>query len=182
MKRSVSSIILTMAWAIATPSQAVLADKLHLQASFAVAFAATPNSPPVAYCGGPALDFKVEAHGNGYSSFGALAFFLQKTISADGALHGCLTLSTPDGDSLFATYDGTEGEPNTNNFNMTNSGTLTFTGGTGLFNGAKGKATFTAVFAGLYPGSSFASGTGTAPLQGIAFYVVDGKVSAGRGD
>ena len=79
MKRSVSSIILTMAWAIATPSQAVLADKLHLQASFAVAFAATPNSPPVAYCGGPALDFKVEAHGNGYSSFGALAFFVAQT-------------------------------------------------------------------------------------------------------
>jgi hypothetical protein len=38
------------------------------------------------------------------------------------------------------------------------------------------------VFAGLYPGSSFASGTGTVPAQGIAFYVIDGKVSVGRGD
>jgi hypothetical protein len=94
-----------------------------------------------------------------------LAFFLQKTVSATGALHGCLTLSTPDGDSLLATYDGAQGEPNANGFITDSSGTLIFTGGTGLFSGAKGKATFTAVFG-----------------QGIAFYVVDGKVSAGRGD
>ena len=87
------------------------------------------NSPPVAYCGGPALDFKVEAHGDGYSSLGALTFFLQKTVSSAGALHGCLTLGTPDGDSLFATYDGTQGQPNANNFVTDASGTLTFTRG-----------------------------------------------------
>ena len=118
----------------------------------------------MAYCGGPALDYKVEAHGDGYSSLGALVFFLQKTIGGANG-HGCLTLSTPDGDSLFATYDLTEGQPNANNFVTDASGTLTFTGGTGLFKDAKGKATFTAVFG-----------------QGIGFYVVDGKVFAGRGD
>ena len=116
----------------------VLADKQHLQESFAVAFAATPNSaPPVAYCGEPALDFKVEAHGDGYSTLGALTFFLQKTVGADGAIHGCLTLSTPEGDTLLATYDGKSGPPNANNFATDGRGTLMFSGGTGLFKGPK---------------------------------------------
>jgi hypothetical protein len=92
-----------------------------------------------------------------------LTFFLQKTIGVEGG-HGCLTLATPEGDSLFATYDLVRGQPNANNFVRDRSGTLSFTGGTGLFKGAKGKATFGAVFG-----------------QGIAFYVVDGKVSAANG-
>jgi hypothetical protein len=111
--------------------------------------------------------FQVEAHGDGYSSLGGLAFFLQKTVSADGALHGCLTLSTPDRDSLFATYDGKQGQPNANNFVTDASGTLTFSGGTGLFKGAKGKANFTAVFS---------------LGQSIGFYIVDGRPAAGRED
>ena len=164
MKRILGFIIASLILVIATP-RAPAADKLHLQAAFTVAFAATANSPPVAYCGGPALDFKVEAHGDGYSSLGALAFFLQKTISTTGAMHGCLTLNTANGDSLFATYDGTTGAANANNFVTDSSGTLTFTGGTGLFKSAKGTATFTAVFG-----------------QGIAFYVLDGKLSASGDD
>jgi hypothetical protein len=164
MKRAFATITLAIVFAAIGSPRGVLAEKLHLQASFTVAFAATANSPPVAYCGGPALDYKVEAHGDGYSSLGALVFFLQKTIGGANG-HGCLTLSTPDGDSLFATYDLTEGQPNANNFVTDVSGTLTFTGGTGLFKGAKGKATFTAVFG-----------------QGIGFYVVDGKVGVGRAD
>jgi hypothetical protein len=167
MKRSISLPILTILAAIALSPRPLFADKLRLQAAFTVAFAATPNSPPVAYCGGPALDYKIEAHGDGYSSLGALAFFLQKTVSAAGALHGCLALSTPDGDSLFATYDGSQGEPNANNFVTDGSGTLTFTGGTGLFKDAKGKATFTAVFS---------------LGQAIGFYVIDGKLSASSDD
>jgi hypothetical protein len=47
---------------------------------------------------------------------------------------------------LFATYDGPQGQPNANKFVTDASGTLNFTGGTGLFKGAKGDATFTAVF------------------------------------
>ena len=130
-----------------------------------MAFAPSPNSSLVAYCGGPALAFKVEAHGNGYSSLGALAFFLQKTIGAEGG-HGCLTLSTPDGDSLFATYELAPSQPpNANNFVTDASGTLAFTGGTCLFKDAKGMATFTAVLG-----------------QGIAFYFIDSKLSAGQRD
>ena len=67
-----------MIYVIAAP-QTLAADKLRLQGSFVVAFAFTPNSPPVAYCGPPTFDFKVEAHGDGYSSLGPLSFFLQKT-------------------------------------------------------------------------------------------------------
>jgi hypothetical protein len=125
MKRILSAVILAIVFAFLASPQPVLADKLRLQAAFTVAFAATLNSPPVACCGEPALPFKVEAHGDGYSSLGALAFFLQKTVDGNTG-HGCLTLSTPDGDSLFATYDLTQGQPNANNF-------VKFTGGTGLF-------------------------------------------------
>jgi hypothetical protein len=117
----------------------------------------------MAYCGGPTRDYRVEAHGDGYSSLGALAFFLQKTFGGTNG-QGCLTLSTPQGDSLFGTYDLTQGQPNANNFVTDGRGTL-ITGGTGLFKGAKGGATFTAVFG-----------------QGMGFYVIDGKLSGGRGD
>jgi hypothetical protein len=61
MKRTFSTVTVAAVFAAAVPHQAVSADKLHLQASFAVAFAAIPNSPPVAYCGGQALDYRVEA-------------------------------------------------------------------------------------------------------------------------
>jgi hypothetical protein len=93
-----------------------------------------------------------------------LTFFLQKTFGGTNG-HGCLTLSTPEGDSLFATYDLTQGQPNAFNFVTDGSGTLIFTGGTGLFKGANGKANFTAVFG-----------------QGIGFYVIDGKLAAGPGE
>ena len=79
MRRATITLVIV---AIGLPRVA-FAEKLHLQAAFTVAFAATANSPPVAYCGGPALDFKVEAHGDGYSSLGALAFFLQKTFGGN---------------------------------------------------------------------------------------------------
>jgi hypothetical protein len=160
MKPIPSAVIFAIVFAALASPQPVLANKLRLQGAFTVAFAATLNSPPVAYCGEPARAYKVEAHGDGYSSLGAMAFFLQKTFG-ENIGHGCLTLSTPDGDSLFATYDLTQGDPNANSFVTGGSGTLDFTGGTGLFKDAKGKATFTAVFG-----------------QGIAFYVVDGKVSS----
>jgi hypothetical protein len=68
MRRSFSMVTLVVVLAAAVPLRAALADKVHLQAAFTVSFAASPNSPPVAYWGGEALDFKVEAHGDGYSS------------------------------------------------------------------------------------------------------------------
>jgi hypothetical protein len=92
-----------------------------------------------------------------------LTFFPQKTVGVEGG-HGCLTLATPEDDSLFAIHDLVQGQPNANNFVTDGSGTLSFTGGTGLFKGVKGKAIFSAVFG-----------------QGIAFYIVDGKVSYANG-
>jgi hypothetical protein len=64
---------------------------------------------------------------------------------------------------LNATYDGTEGGPDANNFIVDGKGTLTFTGGTGRFRDATGIANFTAVF---HLGS---------PV--LAFYSVEGSVS-----
>lgn len=167
------------AMSCAVAPQFVLAYDVPLQASFAVAFSATPNTANTAYCGGASGPIAIEAHGDGFSTLGALALSLQKTESGP-LFHGCITLTTPNGDSLTAIYDAAgTAPPNANHFSPA-TGTLTFTGGTGRFAGASGKATFTAVFDTFYPGSSFASGTGTAPLQGMAFYVVQGIVSIGR--
>jgi hypothetical protein len=172
-------------WALAAIScavapQTMMAYDVPIQASFAVAFSATPNTTNVAYCGGTPGPVAIEAHGDGFSTLGALAFSLQKTESGP-LFHGCLTLTAPNGDTLTATYDATgSAPPNANHFSPA-TGTLTFTGGTGQFRGASGNATFTAVFDQFYPASSFADGTGTAPLQGMAFYVVQGKMSINGG-
>lgn len=174
-------------WVLAAMScvmapQTVLAYDMPIQASFAVAYSATPNTGNVIYCGGTPGAVAIEAHGDGFSTLGALALSLQKTASGP-LFHGCLTLTAPNGDSLSAIYDAAgSAPPNANHFSPA-TGTLTFTGGTGRFAGASGKATFTAVFDSFYPGSSFASGTGTAPLQGMAFYVVQGNITiSGRTD
>lgn len=174
-------------WALAAISyavapQTVMAYDVPLQASFAVAFSATPNTANTAYCGGTPGPIAIEAHGDGFSTLGALALSLQKTEVVPppppALFHGCLTLTTPDGDALTATYDATgSGPPNANNFSAA-TGTLTFTGGTGRFTGASGKATFTAVFDNFYPASA-----GAGPTQGMAFYVVQGTISVnGRHD
>ena len=91
-------------------------------------------------------------------------------------MHGCLILTAPNGDTLSAIYDGTEGAPNANNFIVSATGTLTFTEGTGRFRNASGIAHFTADFSTIYPASSFLGGT-TAPAQVMAFYSVEGTVS-----
>ena len=109
------------------------------------------------------MDLAVEAHGAGYSTLGALSLSLQKGIALSGAMHGCLQLTAPNGDTLSAIYDGTEGTPNANAFIVDAAGTLVFTGGTGRFLGASGSAKFTAVFH-----------RGTPVL---AFYSVEGTVS-----
>ena len=181
MTKLVGSLAI-VALSCALVPQNALAYDIPFHASFAVAFSGTPNSDNTTYCGGTPGPVAIEAHGDGFSTLGALAFSLQKT-QAGALFHGCLTLTTPNGDTLTATYDA-EGTapPNANHFSPA-TGTLTFTGGTGRFTGASGEATFTAVFDAFYPASSFASGTGTAPLQGMAFYVVQGKVSfSGKSD
>ena len=171
MKRILTSLALA-AMIFAVAPQAALADEgAPFKASFAVAFAGTPNTgtPPVTYCGGAPLLMVVEAHGDGSSTLGPLGFSLQKT-SGGGLFHGCLTLTAPNGDTLTATYDATATAPTNANHFTPASGTLTFTGGTGRFSGASGSAHFTAVFAGFYPSLG-------PPVQGMAFYLVEGTVS-----
>jgi hypothetical protein len=168
---ALSAIIVAVA-----PRAALAEEGVPFKATFTVAAAVTPNSGKVTYCGGAPLDLAVEAHGAGDSTLGALSLSLLKTLEAPGAMHGCLTLTAPNGDTLSAIYDGTEGPANANQFVVSASGTLAFTGGTGRFRGASGSAHFTAVFSSIYPLSSFVGGT-AAPLQVMAFYSVEGSVS-----
>lgn len=114
----------------------------------------------------------MESHGVGNSTLGAFSVSLQKTIVGPD-MHGCLILMAPNGDTLGATYDGTQSTPNINNFRDA-TGTLTFTGGTGRFAGASGNANFTAVFSRI--------GGTVAPIQGMAFYSVDGTLSVPQGN
>jgi len=175
MTKLLKSLVLA-AVALAVGPQTVLAKDVPIQASFAVAFSGTLNTEGVAYCGGAPLSVAIEAHGSGYSTLGPLGFSLQKT-QAGAIFHGCLILTAPNGDTLAATYDAAgTAPPNANHFSPA-TGTLTFTGGTGRFRNASGSATLTAVFDQFYPASSFAGGTGTAPLQGMAFYLVKGRIS-----
>ena len=119
-----------VAMTVALVPQTVLAYDVPFQASFTVAFSGSPNTANVTYCGGTAGPIAIEAHGDGFSTFGALAFSLQKT-QAGALFHGCLTLTAPNGDTLTATYDAAgTAPPNANHFSPA-TGTLTFTGGTG---------------------------------------------------
>jgi len=176
---SVGLLILTAMSIILAPKSARAEEGMPkgipIRGTFTVAYSGTPNTAGVSFCGGRPLDIAVEAHGAGSSTLGALSFSLEKTVEATGPLmHGCLTLTAPSGDNLTAVYDGTEGSPNANNFLFGNV-TLTFTGGTGRFRGATGSAKVTGVFSSFYPASSFVGGTSN-PLQGVAFYSVDGTV------
>jgi hypothetical protein len=178
MKRFLGSMALaTMLLGLAPPS--TFADgrsgERPFNGSFAVAYTVRPNTAAESYCGAPALPAAIEAHGNGHTSLGTFSFTLFKT-GGGGAFHGCLTLVAAGGDSLEATYVAAGLPPNANNFALA-SGTLTFTGGTGRFKNASGNAVLTAVFANFYPASSFAGGgPANVPLQGLAFYEIEGTI------
>jgi len=61
------------------------------------------------------------------------------------------------------------------------TGTLTFTGGTGRFKNASGSATFTAMNVVFYVANSWAGGgPATAPIQGMAFYEIEGTIHRER--
>jgi len=154
-------------------------DGRPFHGSFAVAYTVTPNTAAVSHCGAPALPRAIEAHGNGHTSLGKFSFTLFKTAGG-GAFHGCLTLVAADGDILDATYVAGGLPPNSNNFSVA-TGTLKFTGGTGRFQNASGDAVLTAVFANFYPSSSFAGGgPANVPLQGMAFYEIEGTLHRER--
>jgi hypothetical protein len=162
-----SSLLLAAGSIALLPPTARAEEGRPIQGAFAVTAAVSPNTGSVSFCGGTALALAVEAHGNGYTSLGALSLSLEKTINAPGAMHGCITLTAPNGDTLSAIYDGTEGAPNANGFVFA-TGTLTFTGGTGRFGGAGGSAAFTAVFRRLP--------LGTPPFQVAAYYTIHGNL------
>ena len=86
-------------------------------------------------------------------------------------MHGCLTLTAANGDTMSAIYDGMEndilflGVKESYGFQF-GMGTLTFTGGTGQFRGATGTVKFTASFSRIE----------------MASYLFEGSVSFDRGN
>ena len=67
MKRILTLLVLVGMIFAAVPKAALADDGAPFKASFAVAFASTPNTsaPPVTYCGGAPLLMVVEPHGDG---------------------------------------------------------------------------------------------------------------------
>ena len=160
-----------------TARKAPAEEGARILATFTVAYAGIPNTAGASFCGGAPMAVNVEAHGSGSSNFGPLTFSLHKTVDpATGAAHGCLQLTTANGDTLEAIYDLKLGGPNDHQFALGSDGTLTFTGGTGRFQGASGGAALGSVFTNFYPASSFLGGVSN-PIQGVAVYSVDGTLS-----
>ena len=169
--------VLALAFA---PLAARADDGVPFQGAMAVSATVNANTGNAVYCGGAPHSLAAEAHGNGFTSLGAFTFSFVKTADIPGPMHGCATLTAANGDTLMATYDGTAGVPHGNGFAPA-TGTLTITGGTGKFLGAKGTLNFTVVFLLEYPGLSFAGGP-PAPLAYVsAFYTLEGSLML-RGD
>jgi hypothetical protein len=174
--------LLAAATIIGLAARRARADEgVPIRATFTVTYAGIPNTAGASFCGGAPLAVNVEAHGAGSSNFGPVSFSLHKTLQPGGPAHGCLQLIAPNGDTLEAIYDLNLGAPNDHQFRLGTGGTLTFTGGTGRFQGASGSATLSAVFANFYPALSFTGGTSN-PLQGVAVYSVDGTLSLQQGN
>lgn len=165
---SIGLILLAAATVVLIPKRARADEGTPFKGTFTVAFSVMPNTAGDSFCGSAPTGVTVEAHGNGHSSLGDVSFSLQKTIVGPTG-HGCLTLTALNGDTLTAIYDLTAGPTNANLFRDA-TGTLTFTGGTGRFAGTSGNAGVTAVYSRI--------GGTAAPMQGIAFYSVDGALSA----
>jgi hypothetical protein len=178
---SMSLFVLAAFTFVLAPKAARADEGVRVKATFTVTYAAIPNTAGASFCGGAPMAVNVEAHGAGSSTFGPLSFSLHKTLQPAGPAHGCLQLIAPNGDTLEAIYDVNIGAPNDHHFSLGTDGTLTFTGGTGRFQGASGSATLTGIFANFYPASSFVGGT-SSPLQGVAVYSVDGTLSLPNGD
>jgi|SRR5688572_9370767 len=151
-------------------------DGRPFHGSFAVTFGTTLNASGESFCGGPVHARTVEAHGNGSSTLGNMAFNLIKGNTPGVGFHGCLTLTAANGDVLEATYIGGGAAANARGF-APSAGTLTFTGGTGRFKNASGSATWTASNVVFYVASSWAGGgPSTAPIQGTAYYEIEGTI------
>jgi hypothetical protein len=178
---SLGLLILAAMAVILAPKRSRADEGGQVRATFTVTYAGIPNSAGASFCGGAPMAVNVEAHGAGSSNFGPLSFSLHKTVQPAGPAHGCLQLIAPNGDTLEAIYDLNLGAPNDHRFSLGTGGTLTFTGGTGRFQGASGNATLTGVFTNFYPASSFVGGTSN-PLQGVAVYSVEGNVSLLQAD
>jgi len=180
--RSLSlNLLLSMALAAAVlgarPAEAQDDGGPPFKATFTAQFIGTQTCAPGDASCSACLDqngFFIEAQGLSESTVGPLFVQLFKCFYPNdppfGSYAGTLTMTSPTGkDSLTWAYSGKN--DNAGDFYGFGpfSGTLTVTGGTGKFEGAHGKATFTAA-----SGPNLAAGP---PLlvSGTAFYYVQGR-------
>jgi hypothetical protein len=122
--------------------------------------------------------FYVEAQGIGNTSLGTLFVEVLKCFDPNGfgglgSYAGTLTTTAPNGkDSVTWAYSG----QNTTLADFYGfgpfDGTLTITGGTGKFEGAHGRASFTAA-----SGPTFTAGPSPIQYAGTAFYSVQGTIA-----
>jgi hypothetical protein len=161
MTKLLGSLAFAAMSAALTPTPG-LADGFPFQAAITAAFAGALNTHEVGFCGGPtgpaAFALIANAHGVGFSTLGFLSMTLVKTLNITGPMHGCVTLTALNGDTMSATYDGSEGNPDAFGFQF-GAGTLTFTGGTGRFRGAAGTVKFTATFSNIETASYLFEGS-----------------------
>ena len=111
------------------------ASEAGIAATMTLTAVAVKNTEGTTFCGGAPLDFIGEGHGVGFSPvLGPFTVFLQKGIDSPGPMHGCITLTSPDGaDSVEFIFDGNEGNPDSSNFITDASGTMTVKSATGKF-------------------------------------------------
>jgi hypothetical protein len=153
MKRVLRSLTFAAITAALLPIYG-FAQGIPFQGAITVAWAGSVPGV-ISRCGGPIgpNTAQVEAHGVGLTSIGFVSMTLLKTVVIpQGPMQGCATFTALNGDQLFANYIGTENAADAFGFQF-GTGTLTFTGGTGQFRGASGKANFTGSFSAIETGS-----------------------------
>jgi hypothetical protein len=168
------SLLVLAAMSIVLVSKGAQADEgVPIKGNFTVAFAFITNSNACGTgdncltCINNSGDY-IEAQGIGdVSILGTLFLEVQKCLypnaSPFGTYNGTFTMTAPNGkDSLTGTYTGKNDNAGDAYGFGPFSGKLRITGGTGKFEGAQGRASFTAV----------------ASPNNMAFYSVEGTVSS----
>jgi hypothetical protein len=187
LKRKLSFISLGLLLGLAVitvalrPKAAQADEGVPFSGTFTVQFVASqicaPGDMNCAACT-TSNSFYVEAQGIGNTSLGTLFVEVLKCFDPNGfgglgSYAGTLTTTAPNGkDSVTWAYSG----QNTTLADFYGfgpfDGTLTITGGTGKFEGAHGRASFTAA-----SGPTFTAGPSPIQYAGTAFYSVQGTIA-----
>lgn len=172
-KTVLAALVLTAMALTAAPRAALAEDSDRVEGNFSVLYT-YPSA--VNYCVAMGGNVSVEAQGNGnISGLGPMFMTVKKCFTfSNGAYAGTFTLTAANGDALSGTYTGLQGANDESGFGPF-QGTLTVTAGTGGFRRVRGRLQFTAV-----AGPNSVSETTASAVNGMAFYLVQGKLSFPR--